>query len=96
MYISDNRRGRKRSKSRTCNGENTSSDRCYHWKKNVHTIRLCLERQKKANNLDKSSRFGRQSSADKPSTLGEVALIEDSYESSEVLMCQAMLMITSG
>jgi len=63
------------------NGGNTSSIKSYHCKKECHTKRFSPDRQKKANNLDRFG-FGRQSSANKPSTFGEVALVEDSYESS--------------
>lgn len=96
LFTSDNRGGRRRSKLKACNGRNTSSIICYHFKKDGLTRRFCLERQKKANNFHISFGYDRQSSVDRPSTSSEVTLVEGSYKSSKVIMVSTILIILIG
>jgi len=51
----DNKGGRRRSK----NDRNASSIRYYHYKKEEHIRRFCPERQRKATNLNRLTRFGK-------------------------------------
>jgi len=87
--INDNKRGRRRSKSRIKNGGNVSSIRCYHYKKKEYTKRICLERKKKATNLGRAN------------NLIHLHLVKQFWlkmvmNNQMSLWCQAILMIVSG
>jgi len=60
--------------------------KCYHCKKEGHTRKYCTQRHKKANNLDRPFGFGRRPNGE--STFGEIELVEDNCESSEILMVE--------
>jgi len=76
-------RWRWRSKSKTCDGMVVKSFRCYHYKKECHTRKYCPLRQR-GGNSDIIYEFGKQFNG--PSTSAKVAIVEDNYESSKVLM----------
>lgn len=54
---------------------------CFDYRIEHHTRRFCPKRQKKVNNLDRSSGSGRLSCFHRLFKSSEVALVEDNYDS---------------